>query len=718
MAPPREPAPLKRSAVRTRLARTDPDVAAGQEAAAPESQADAAWVISETGEDPLRQRVSETLLAVGSGGVGTRGAVEEEPEGSAQLVVAAGIYQNTGSTQHLMALPGWTRLASVGPVRHERRSLDLRTGVLVREQTDPVAVPLRTARFASASMPGVMLLRAEGRSAALHPGPPLSGLPAGDPPGDTAAVRVGSVTGGLAVAAQQHTRDEGERRIVERIAAYLPDPRRRPHPAAAADLLGRATRLGFERLLHDQRAEWGRRWSGVDVRIPDDPPIQLAVRFALFQLWSQTAALEELGVGARGVSGPAYDGHVFWDADVFVLPALASINPGAAEAMVRYRAHRLDAARAIARRLGGAGARFPWESAADGTDVTPSSGSLGGQVVAIRTGQQEEHITADVAWGAAFCSEWCGEPVTPDSAAGRLLVETARYWRWRCDRGADRQAHLRGVIGPDEYHEQVDDNAFTNVMARWNLRRAAHVVDPSGRSREARAWRHTADTLVDGFDHRTRRYEQFAGYDRLEPLTVADVGTPPLAADLLLGSRRVAGSQLIKQPDALMLHYLVPDETEPGSLGPNLDFYGPRTAHGSSLSPAVSAALLARAGRPDDALAMLRLAVSIDLADRTGTTAGGLHMATLAGVWRALLAGFAGVRVVGGQVLLDPVMPSAWGTFEVRFRALGRRLRVRLEANRLRVETDGPVTVRIPGSPPRRVSTVTVLTLPGEGAGR
>ena len=213
-------------------------------------------------------------------------------------------------------------------------------------------------------------------------------------------------------------------------------------------------------------------------------------------------------------------------------------------------------------------------------------------------------------------------PATRSSRPDRphSSVETARYWASRVRIDANGRAHIYGVIGPDEYHEPVDDNAFTNGMARWNLRRAAAVTGDA----EAADWLRLADVLVDGYDPATRRYEQFAGYFGLEPLIVADVAPRrPVAADLLLGRDRVRASQVLKQADVLMLHYLVPDEVRPDSLEPNLDFYEPRTAHGSSLSPAVHAALLARAGRMTDALTALRIAARIDLDDLTGTTASG-----------------------------------------------------------------------------------------------
>jgi nucleotide-binding universal stress UspA family protein len=207
------------------------------------------------------------------------------------------------------------------------------------------------------------------------------------------------------------------------------------------------------------------------------------------------------------------------------------------------------------------------------------------------------------------------------------------------------------VIGPDEYHEPVDDNAYTNVMARWNLRRAAGLGPDAGLSDEERErWLVLAEALVDGYEPESGVYEQFAGFSELEPLVIADLAPRrPVAAELLLGRERVEGAQVVKQADVLMLHHLVPEEVEPGSLTANLRFYEPRTAHGSSLSPGIHAALFARAGMLDEALAGLRLASRIDLDDLTETTAGGLHLAAMGSVWQALAFGFAGLRPTGAR---------------------------------------------------------------------
>jgi len=678
----------------------------------PGADEDPEWIIQESGRDPMRHRITETLFTVGAAGFATRGALEEPAQGSVPLVLAAGTYCSNGPDQHLLPGPVWTGLDVDPALAEDTRLLDLRTGVLVRQERACGAPPLRTLRFASVTVPGVVALRAEAAAGRLRPGAPFR-----PSSGSGAAITTGRLgtrqwaragadsAAGIGAVAEQRSGRDGGVRTVERLAAYVADQRRQPSLGKASELLDVATDLGFDRLLSEHRAAWAARWEAVDVRIPDDPAAQLAIRFALFQLWCNVNRHDELAVGARGLSGSGYAGHVFWDADAFVLPAIASIDPRAATAMIRYRLRRLDAARAWARQSGCEGARFPWEAAADGTDVTPTAGSVGGRPVPILTGQREEHVPADVAWAAAHHAEWTGTERATSRFALPLLVETARYWASRLRPDGEGSLHIENVIGPDEYHESVDDNAYTNVMARWNLRAAADAAERAAiRTDEPVRWRALAERIVDGYDPATGRYEQFAGYFGLEPLLIVDFAEPPVAADVLLGHDRVAASQLIKQPDVLMLHHLVPAEVHPGSLQPNLDFYGPRTAHGSSLSPSVTAALLARAGRADEALAILRLALTLDIGDTTGMTAAGLHMANLGGVWQAVLTGFAGVTARAGVLTVDPRLPTAWDSLEVRFRCLGRRVRLMTTPDGVVLHTDGPLRARLAGDEPRLVS--------------
>jgi trehalose/maltose hydrolase-like predicted phosphorylase len=676
---------------------------------------DPAWILSETEAGPLRRRVTESLFTLGAGGVATRGSVEEAVPGGQPMVLAAGVYDGTGPSQHLLPGPVWTGLAVQPAPVNDRRVLDLRTGVLERTELTDGSCPLRTLRLASITIPGVVAMRAEASAARLpRPGRPLrrplgTKMAAGRQDGMCWA-QIGAGTGvGIAAVAVQRTRRDGAVRTVQRVAAYAGSGRYRPGVRAAVNALRAADSAGFDRLLAGHRAAWARRWDAVDVQVRGDPQAQLALRFALFQLWCAIKERGELAVGARGLSGTGYSGHVFWDADVFMLPAVVAMDPAAGAAMIRYRLRRLDAARAHA--AGRRGARFPWESAASGEDVTPVSGNLGGRKIPILTGQLEEHITADVAWAATHYASWTGLR-TP--AVGPLLAETARYWASRCRLDAAGRAHIDGVIGPDEYHERVDDNAFTNVMARWNLRAGADAAGRAGIApAETRQWRELAARLVDGYDPATGRYEQFAGFFGLEPLLISDIAVPPVAVDLLLGRDRVARSQLIKQPDVLMLHHLVPDQVEPGSLGPNLDYYGPRTAHGSSLSPAITASLLARAGRPDEALAMLRMALTLDLGDLTGMTGAGLHMANLGGIWQAVAAGMAGVRVRAGVVTVDPRLPGAWDGLQLRFRCLGRKVRLDITHDRIEIWADAPLAVALAGQAPRTVTGTATLRAAG-----
>ena len=504
---------------------------------------DPAWVLRDIGADPLRHRITESLFTVGAGGIATRGTVEESDRGAVPLVLAAGVYCGDGAEQHLLAGPEWTGLALDPPPADNIRTLDLRTGVLHRAEPGRRQV-FRSGRFGSPSIarPGVVAMRAEATPARLRAGRPLressdgpitthrSARQADDSPADGAGRR----HRGRGRATHQTRRFGTDGRAAGLLRGVLDRPTAGRESQVDA---GRRGRRGLRRVVAEHRAAWAARWDVVGIRIPDDPAAELAVRFALFHLWGTADRHDELAVGARGLSGSGYWRPRVLDADAFVLPALVSIDPRAARAMLRYRLRRLPAALERARAEGYSGARFPWESAASGADVTPTEVASAGQIVPIETGQREEHVTADVAWAADRYLTWTAERPPPSSR---------RCW-WRPP-GTGHPAvawtqgsgHIDHVIGPDEYHECIDDNAYTNVMARWNLRAGADAADRAGRdAEEGGAWRELADRVVDGYDPTTGWYEQFAGYFDLAPALIADVALPPVAADVLLGRDRV-----------------------------------------------------------------------------------------------------------------------------------------------------------------------------------
>ncbi|HUI04417.1 MAG TPA: glycosyl hydrolase family 65 protein [Acidimicrobiales bacterium] len=672
----------------------------------PHIDPDPAWVV------PLphrraQERVAETLGALTNGQAGMRAVREEAGAGGVPYLVVSGVYDAGGG---LLGGPRWTGTEPARSRRAgERRWVDLRTGVLFR--SDEGGEGLRSLRFVSAAAPRAMAMRAEGPAGALAPGAALRS-PGGDvdfarePRGEVDRARTRSGEAEVAVAARQWVGGSPERPVLERLAVWGTARDGIPGMDDAEAAFSEVQGAGFDALLAAHRSAWARRWAGAAVTVEGDPDSQLAARFAVFHLLGAAAGSDESAVGARGLTGEAYAGHVFWDADVFVLPALAAIWPQGARAMLEYRIRRLPAARAEAARRGLRGARFPWESAAEGTDVTPRmANGPQGQLVAIATGVREEHIVADVAWAAARYAAWTGDGAFLTGAGRDLVVDTARYWAARIRIGPDGRGHLYGVMGPDEYHQAVDDNAYTNVMARWNLRAGAELLEQTGDAQdEAGTWRRLADLLVDGWDGARGVYEQFAGYFDLDPLIMREIASPPVPADVLLGPARVARSQLIKQPDVCMLHHMVPGEVEPGSLARCLDFYEPRNAHGSSLSPAISASLLARAGQPERALALFRLASRLDLDDVTGTTAGGLHMATLGGVWQALAYGFLGLHADGGVLGVDPCLPAAWSALGLRFSFRGVALEVRAENTHVVVGCDRPLALSVGGRPPEALA--------------
>ena len=687
------------------------------------------WSLVIDGFDVEAVRVRSTLLALVDGRLGTSGAPLADHPSARRWVLAMGVYQGDGPETHLLSAPVAFGLPyELGPDARLRRVLDLRTGVLheelsASEGTLPKVPRARSSmpssfssiRFSSLVRPGTAVLRSSGP----HPRATTLLLPPADDAvldegseGSVRWMRVAGSTGGIAAAVvETETPDDGDR-VVDRVAVYEADPDHLPDPATAVAAATDRARWGFDRLLAEHRGAWAARWQDADIVIEGDDELQLATRFNLFHLMASVPDNGEAAVGARGLSGPGYRGHVFWDADTFVLPFLAATHPSAARAILEYRVRRLGAARDIARAAGRAGARFPWESARTGRDVTPvSARDRTGRVVPIRTGQLEEHIVAEVSWAACCYTDWTGDEEFAYGVGLRLLVETARYWASRIRVERDGTAHIYSVIGPDEYHEPVDDNAFTNVAARWNLRRAAETVEGASDARdvadeEVQRWRHLADALVDGYDPDTGIYEEFAGFSKLEPLIIEEVAPRrPIAADLLLGAERVHGAQVIKQADVLMLHHLLPSEVAPNSLEPNLRYYEPRTAHGSSLSPAIHAALFARARDYGHALEALAMATRIDLDDLTGTTASGLHLATMGGVWQAFAYGFFGLRPHEGRLAVDPRLPREWAALEIRIRFHGSRVKVRSEHGHLSIDADPPVGVLVDSSPFRAIPT-------------
>ena len=254
------------------------------------------------------------------------------------------------------------------------------------------------------------------------------------------------------------------------------------------------------------------------------------------------------------------------------------------------------------------------------------------------------------------------------------------------------------VVGPDEYHEGVDDNAYTNVLARWNIKRALEALawlegfdeDYAEELKkrlelsvtELFGWRKVIDGYVDGYDPETLLYEQFAGFYDMADVPIEKLRPRPMAADLLLGRDVTLVSKVVKQADVVMLCHVLADEIDEVTTRANYDYYEPITCHGSSLSPGIHAAVAARLHDVPEATEYFKMAAAIDLADNMGNAAAGLHMATMGGLWQAAVMGFCGVMRRGEALRLDPQLPEAWKRVRLPLRFRGAQLHLDFRARK------------------------------------
>ncbi len=487
-------------------------------------------------------------------------------------------------------------------------------------------------------------------------------------------------------------------------------------------------------------AGWRRRWAAADISIAGDVWAERALRFAAYHLISAANPEDpRVSIGARALTGDAYKGHAFWDTETFMLPFYTFTYPEAAGSLLSYRYHTLDAARRRARELGYAGALYAWESADTGDEATPSS-VIGpnGDRIRILTGEEEHHISADVAYAVWQYWQATGDAAFLCEAGAAILIETARFWASRFRAEPDGCFHIRRVIGPDEYHESIDDNAYTNLMGQWNLETAAAACDLISRSwpmqweqlrqtlqlrdDEPAAWRTVAARAYTGLASDRGLYEQFAGYfglSQVDPSKLAAHRTVPI--DLVLGREAVQRSQVVKQPDVVMAVYLLWNRLAPAVREANFRYYEPRTAHGSSLSPAIHATVAARLGDMHLATRYFRQAAEIDLANNMGNAAGGVHMAALGGLWQAAVMGFAGIQADAAGLTIDPHLPQAWRTLSCRLAWRGRPLSIEIRQSPpqvvVSVESGDAVPVRLESAPPVSVAAGQPAVLPWDCSG-
>ncbi len=475
----------------------------------------------------------------------------------------------------------------------------------------------------------------------------------------------------------------GERlRVVKLIAYGWSGQRSRPaiHDQVIA-ALSAARKTGWEGLLAEQRAYLDDFWTRADVELEVDPEIQQAVRFALFHVLQAGSRGEQRPIPAKGLTGPGYGGHVFWDTEIFVLPVLTLTLPRAAADALRWRQSILAQATSRARQLGLRGAVFPWRTIGG----EERSGYWPASTAAF-------HVNADIAYAVVQYLEATGDTAFEEEVGVELLIETARLWRSLGHYGADGWFRIDGVTGPDEYSALADNNVYTNLLAQHNLRAAAEVVKRHPRraqaldadASEAISWRDAAEKMCLPADERlgvTPQAESFTAHEVWDFTSTTPDQYPLFLHYPYFDLYR---KQVVKQADLILAMHLRGDAFSSEQKARNFAYYEPLTVRDSSLSASTQAVLAAEVGQLQLAYDYLGEAALVDLDDLEHNVRDGVHIASLAGTWTALVAGFGGMRLHGGTLSFAPRLPPGLGRLAFRLLFRGCCLRVEIVATEAR----------------------------------
>ena len=494
--------------------------------------------------------------------------------------------------------------------------------------------------------------------------------------------------------------------------------------------LDRVVSQGFQQLLAAQEQYLDDFWRRSDVRIKNiredrikrsTVEIQQAIRFNLFHILQASARAEDTGVPAKGLTGQAYEGHYFWDTEIYLLPFLIYTSPRIARNLLVFRYKMLPQARARAKELGHRGAMFPWRTI-DGEEASAYYAA----------GTAQYHINADIMYALRKYVQATGDEPFLRNFGAEMLVETARLW---ADLGFYSDAKqgkfcINGVTGPDEYNAVVNNNAYTNLMARENLRYATEVVESLQATEpdaynalvhktalepsEVKAWRRAAENMYVPYDEKLKIIPQDDNFLDREPWDFRNTPADRYPLLLFYHPLNIYRKQVIKQADVVLATFLLGDVFSLETKKRNFDFYDPLTTGDSSLSSCVEAIIAAQIGDMDKAFRYGIAALLMDLADVGGNVKDGCHIASMGGTWMMLTYGFGGMRDHDGTLSFWPRRApeeNAIFRFPVTYRGQlleveissdnveyalreGERLVIRHETEAVELTRDNPVAVR------------------------
>jgi len=431
---------------------------------------------------------------------------------------------------------------------------------------------------------------------------------------------------------------------------------------------------GYKKLIATHTSAWATRWRTADVEIEGDPVAQKSVRFSLFHLMQCVNPYDErVSIPAKGLHGEGYKGHIFWDTEMYMLPFFIYTDPKAARALLMYRYNMLEGARQNAQLNGYRGAQFPWESTDDGSETIPREvGDPFVKTYRVCEGEEEHHVVAAIAYGVDHYYRATHDHEFMSNYGLEILLETARFWASRVEFDPTRNKYvIKKLIGPDEIHYHVDNNVYTNFIAKWNLETAASYAEKFNDSEiikklgitpaEIAEWRQIAANILILRDKRTGIYEQFEGYFNLIDVQIepSDTGIPRIP-DEWRDWDKLQRTKLIKQPDVVMLLYVFRDKFSLHEKKVNFNFYDPRTLYRSSLAASVSSIIANEIGYEELAYRYFMMSARVGLDNIYRNTQHGFHAAAGGGTWQAVVNGFAGMHIHADKLQFNPRLPKHW----------------------------------------------------------
>lgn len=730
------------------------------------------WLVREEQFNTDKLQHLESVLTIGNGYLGTRGSFEEGYPGAQPSTLINGLYDDAPIVHTELAnCPNWLPVyifidgerfrLDRGQILDYERTLDLHKGILhrtVRWQSESgKTVQITFERFASLAFPHVVAIRCAVESLGDQCQVEIQSLVDGFPENDGATHWEWIDQGIAGESAWLHTRtrhsevelgmaarlgllsicsdpiepvnwhntpghrlatrvDVGQTLVVSKLVTIFTSRETKEPGQTARETLARLPT--YQDLLATHQAAWKSLWQNSDIVVEGDLKAQIALRLSLYHVLIATPQFDDrVSIPAKTLSGFGYRGHVFWDTEIFCLPFLTHTQPHLARNLLTYRYHTLSGARAKARLAGYRGAMYAWESAGSGHEVTPRfvPDAKGESLIRIWCGDIELHITSDVAYAVWQYWQATGDDRWMADYGAEIVLDTAIFWSSRVEWNRSQQQYeITDVIGPDENHEHVDNNAFTNHLVIWHLSAARHVwnwLEETCRqqasalaarlgltNRIVQQWQHIADHTVVRHDPDTGLIEQCNGFFDLEDTDLASFEPRTRSMQAILGIERTNQCQVLKQADVLMLLYLLREQYDRKTFQVNWDYYAPRTDHtyGSSLGPSIHAIVASLLDMPDTAYEHYMRAALVDLENVRGNAREGIHAASAGGLWQATVFGFAGIELTPEGPVAHPHLPGTWTRLQLHLVHRNKRYTFDLGPKSVRSATVEQASANIP----------------------